>query len=113
MKVTKLVIDRETWGMKVLLSATDKKMCCLGFLAIACGAVPDEIQEECEPQDVPNVDWPAAFVQLRRRPFGNSALATSMMKVNDHGSWSWATKERRLITLFKKAGIKLSFKRAL
>ena len=109
MEIKKLVIDRETWGTECLLTP-DRQKCCLGFLALACGACPDEIDEEGQPKDVPNVDWPSAFIRRTRSgQIGDSKIAEKAMKINDHVSLTWTEKEKKLIQLFKRAGIQLSF----
>lgn len=114
MKVTKLVIDRATWGTDHLLNCHDSSMCCLGFLALKCGANPDEIEDATDPADVPNVDWPPAFIRIGRDAKGKevisiTSLTNSAININDSGTLKFETKEKRLIALFKKAGIKLSF----
>ena len=116
-KVDRLVIDRPTWGTGQLLDHNGNK-CCLGFLAIKCGADETEIDGEMSPANVPNINWPAAFTGVAtyknkkgvKRYLKNSELADKMMSINDDEEMKWADKERELIPLFKKAGIKLSFK---
>lgn len=92
-------------------------MCCLGHLAIKCGADESEILNETTPDRVPNINWPAAIIEVGRSPVNdkkkiikNSKLADRMIIVNDDAFLPWADKERKLIPLFKKANIKLSFK---
>lgn len=113
MKVKKLVIDRSTWGKDKLLN-NDGTMCCLGFLALECGAAPDEIELCPDIESVPNIDWPAAFISVVDLEWAtdhltNSELAVEAMDINDAGPNS-IIKEKRLIKIFKKAGITLSFK---
>lgn len=109
-KITTLVIDRDLWGTSHLLNY-DCSMCCLGFLAIKCGAVPSEIFDETYPESTPNIDWPAELIKVgSNKNIKNSALTLRMTEINDHRHMSLDEKEQRLISLFKKIGIKLSFK---
>jgi hypothetical protein len=117
-KVTTLVIDRAKWGTEYLLNS-EGTMCCLGFLALKCGADLTEIDEESSPKAVPNVDWPAELIKIGRNllrvgkfrdVIQNSELTMKMMEINDDSGLKWSDKEKKLIPLFKKAGIKLSFK---
>lgn len=117
MKITKLVIDRAKWGMGLLLRRNPNRsvdMCCLGFLALACGVNPDEIEFEQGPADVPNVDWPAAFLKRRSsrsdKELINSEITNSAINVNDSSEITWKEKELLLVPIFKEAGIKLSFR---
>lgn len=112
-KITTLVIDRAKWGTKFLLSSVDDdRMCCLGFLAIKCGADQTEIEDEGSPYETPNINWPAAFIRIghdfnHKKIIKDSNLCKRMMAINDSED---PNKERKLIILFKQAGIKLSFK---
>lgn len=82
----------------------------MGFLALKCGAAPDEIENCPDPESVPNVDWPAAFIKVDcDNKLINSELTTHAIDINDGPAHSKA-KERELIKIFKKAGITLSFK---
>lgn len=93
-------------------------MCCLGFLAIKCGACEDEILEEGSPEHVPNLNWPPALLKLKAadcecrdcKSVTDSALTDKIVNINDSETLSWAAKERKLIPLFAEVGIKLSFR---
>lgn len=49
----KLTIDRQTWIRgdirSALLRSKDNKMCCLGFLSLACGYTKEEIRDRVTP----------------------------------------------------------------
>ncbi len=114
MKITKLVIDRATWGQDCLLNI-DGTMCCLGFLALKCGAAPDQIERCTDPESAPNIDWPAAFISIdtddnEENILTNSNLAIKAMDINDSPKYSMSSREKKLIKLFKRANIALSFK---
>lgn len=112
MEITKLVIDRQRWGSGALLIDNSRYMCCLGFLAIACGATEDQIIGKFDPVTAPNVNWPAQFLAIKDADTGNiynSTTATKAISINDGPRENSTSKETRLITLFGSVGIELSF----
>lgn len=96
--ITELVIDRAKWGKGALLT-NEGKMCCLGFLSVACGyELPLDTSYPFNYWTDIDVKW--------RRPFGTLALRASTINDSDH---SWVDKETMLIKLFAEDNIKLSF----
>ncbi len=85
----------------------DRKRCCLGFFANACGLSDDQICDRSEPLYVPedlvrnfaSPDW------LNLDP----TLSVDMMIVNDDEGLSDEDREERLIVLFSKAGHEIIF----
>ncbi len=110
MKIENLTINRNKWGMHSLLNYSGK-MCCLGFLALACGAIPEEIEGELRPARAPNIDWPKEFmfIKLKSNELVDSSLAAKAMNINDDEKLTWDEKEERLKVVFRRAGIKLRF----
>lgn len=84
-KIMKLVIDRQIWlrgkGVRSDESGLliDGEKCCLGFLATACGATDQEINNKFSPQNVPHLKWVPGILN------GNitSVLCNKLMRVND------------------------------
>lgn len=116
MEIKTLVIDRARWGMGALLTEDGEAMCCLGFLAMACGATEAAIKGEGDPEGTPDIDWPSAFIRLARDedddPHAyprNSTVTNDAIEINDSTKLPWEEKESRLIELFFRAGIQLSF----
>jgi hypothetical protein len=108
MAIKELIIDRARWGQSALLNK-DGTMCCLGFLSKACG-VHDEVMLDVA---FPRFDWinkyniNKEFVFL----FPSLSLGDPEMaaKINDDNSISKSEKETKLIELFAKNNINLSF----
>ena len=100
----KLVIDRSRWlhgegaNASYLLRETDGKMCCLGFLALQCGAVEDDIRASREPSEV-SIEWPERL----------SEHATCLMIENDNIEDTDNEREAGLTTIFTKMGIEVEF----
>lgn len=93
-----LIIDRATWlqgepASSWLLRGHDGKQCCLGFLALVCGALPSDIINKGSPARVPHVNWPKALapidslhVELRGDIWNNTNLTSRLMGENDEPS---------------------------
>ena len=111
-----LTIDRSKWACKTnneareggsWLCDKDGFKCCLGFLAVGCGASRSDIVDAATPEDSPHaIRWPKEF---RTSLYANTALAGKAMSINDKEK-SNSRRESRLTKLFAKAGIKLRFK---
>ena len=122
----KLVIDRKRWlrGESALQSSLlrrkDKKMCCFGFLALACGAEESEILEKPNPSNVAKYKWakkdefkwtvkPSEFSDVS---FNISKSARLAMRLNDITNLSASPdflREIELTKIFSDEGIELEF----
>jgi hypothetical protein len=114
--VTSFTIDRKTWlqgegsDESYLFRSRDGKQCCLGFYMEAC-AVPR--------QKITSVMTPMGFrPELRTQVPGwlfnedhnnISDVCNSLMLVNDIEHENHSDKEERITSLFKKAGIEVTF----
>ncbi len=101
----KLVIQREKWGAGRLLRS-DGRMCCLGHLAVACGAKKADIKNKIL---LERSLTRFAYGHFKRDYIGGDiqSIATD---INDDIRMSIKEKEERLKILFKAHDIKLSFK---
>ncbi len=119
-KPLEVVIDRARWlrgegteneGTKnvigsCLLRTQDNKMCCLGFLALACGAQPQDISNVGTPDGTRGVNWPHGIVD----DFANTAMTHQLMKINDTATLTDTQREARLKRRFAAMGIKVLFR---
>jgi hypothetical protein len=91
----KFTVDRKRWlrgegSMKSrLLRKSDRKMCCLGFRALAKGATEEQILDRESPRDLTIDDKTGALADLceldeRGRPVDNNKVAQNLMGTNDH-----------------------------
>lgn len=112
----KLVIDRGTWyrgkgsdGSFLLLGSGPYAgcRCGLGELALACGARPEEIIDQCGPSDVPTIAWPDAFKPGPRST--DTPLVREITRVNDDEDMSDHARVERLLTLFWNGGVQIEF----
>lgn len=108
----KLVIDRAKWLRgetdlrSYLLREADGKMCCLGFLALACGAEVDDICSYSSPKDTHNVSWPDGLLgDMDCKQ--NTEVCGTLMNINDRVSDE--EREIRLTEEFKKLDIEVEF----
>ena len=104
MNIKKLRIDRARWGKERLLDSETGKMCCLGFMGIACGLSSKTITDKDMPSSLSGVAmsrYPKAFRN------GNSADIAAT--INDDRNISHALRESKLKKLFKENGIALTF----
>lgn len=136
----KLIIDRLTWlrgegeDQSYLYRATDKKMCCLGFYALACGLTIQDIDSQCTPLEVLRTyhkmiaDWllkdtPNKYSFPTRKAASDSC--TTLMTLNDfvieddslpakdEDAYSEVSseveREAKLIEEFAKHGVEVEF----
>ena len=112
----KVTIDRSKWlrgeeNKSYLLRATDGKMCCLGFLGLACGLTEDEIRDCIAPAKTRKYyKFPAEL--LRQTEDGlwvDSIFSDLLMDINDREGYSEEEREAELTQLFKLIGIELEF----
>lgn len=109
-KTIDLVIDRERWirgysTMPLLLRKDDGKMCCLGFLAKACGADDLQIQGITSPQHTKFIEWPTEILI----DGSNSLLTQFLMAINDDVSLLENDRESKIVDLMTKIGVTVTF----
>lgn len=114
----KLVIDRKKWGRGELfgmLLNDAGKMCCLGFLGLACGLPENVIRDVAMPANVfgksakrNNDKW----AKMINRGGGDDStrLAKSLAVINDNTNTSDKQKERKITQKFKTIGVDVKFK---
>lgn len=131
MTVDKIIIDRSKWGTGYLLrrdllalgpgelDPDEGKMCCLGFLARACGATDDEIRGMPMPNrelaNKYNINGVSTNL-LNNHPLDigqRIGLASDYWwdiasSIND-STLPESVKELRLTNLFREHGIELTF----
>ncbi len=110
-----LVIDRTQWcrGDGVhskLLTHIGERRCCLGFLAMTCGASREEILGRGSPQSIPTVKWPKRVIDSHGE---NTPWTDRAIEINDCEESTFqngpAQRERELIKHFRQIGYKLTF----
>ncbi len=116
----KLKIDRAKWhtgrygddnsegiGMVALLNP-EGFMCCLGFLGLACGYEPTELESQDEPQNLDDVEkWPEAIVDPETAH--DTDLSGSLMETNDDHDSSDEAREIRVTVLMAEGDIEVEF----
>ncbi len=112
-----LILDDATWyrgrGMSgSCLRHTDGQMCCLGFLALACGATSEDIELEAMPEDVPEIAWPAGLLETFGVAMSDSRIGRTIAEINDDSTIDDATRLERLAPLFERLGYRLEFTKA-
>lgn len=125
----KVVIDRSMWyrGLgdsgSALRRRSDGKMCCLGFVGIACGYTPEQISGMSTPDDVLNFGqghvrapaetskWPEALAAktMFDNGWGDTALTNSLITVNDSLTMGDDEREKRIGNLLASAGVEVEF----
>lgn len=110
----KLIIDRSRWyrGLgeerSALLRLSDGKMCCLGFVGLACGYTPGQIGGRGDPQDVTH-DLPSLWPKELLEYGNNSQLTADLVKVNDSPFMGDHEREEQIMQLLWKAGFDVEF----
>lgn len=112
--LNELVIDRRTWlrgGKKSSkLRNAEGEMCCLGFRALQCGYSPVIITNVTTPRGLlirTNIVM-SGFESLVANHW-DTEFAGRAMDINDDASLTALQREARLIELFAKNGIALTF----
>ena len=119
----KFTVSRKTWlrgteattlGKSYLLHPDNYKMCCLGFLARACGATDRDILRHHSPRstDVNVISWPEDIKPCVGSLSGmvcNSILTDSIMNVNDDDTLDDNQRETELKRLFAIGNIEIEF----
>ena len=128
----KLVINRKQWlhGTKYagvagvnasllhtswLRASSDKKQCCLGFLARAEGFLANEIEEKVSPQDLDS------FLVLKSKYLSklvdtngykettDNLLCEKLMQTNDKPGVKLSVREGRIKKLMREIGVAVKF----
>lgn len=114
----KFTVDRKTWirgesswddakatNESMLLNQKLGKMCCLGFLAKACGSNDSDIRNIGIPEAAPCVVWPPWVLFM-----GYNSLATEhLIKLNDDVDIGDDERERRIKEEFAAHGDEVEF----
>lgn len=118
----KFTVDRSKWLRRgvdgrgcefvdsVLLNSNGH-MCCLGFLAKACGANDKEILDVPCPSHAEGVAWPKGVLRTRdpRVPPADSVTCQDIMVVNDDMEHTDTDVETVLTQKFADLGIEVEF----
>lgn len=112
----KLTIDRQTWIRgdirSALLRSKDNKMCCLGFLSLACGYTKEEIRDRVTPFTMLSKDkYPPLQIQEDCKVGLKDLYLTftsGLMRIND-GNHTETERESQLKELFAKMDIDVEF----
>ncbi len=120
-------ISRATWYrghtsqgsyLRIPSGKFEGQMCCLGSIALQCGATPDQITAVTSPgmlaRTLADEKFPAGLRALIEQRSGdnlkdNTPLARDMMSTNDHPDLSGEQRERTLIAYAAKIGWTLTF----
>lgn len=115
----KVVIDRDKWARGKMDTAlllppggpNGGHMCCLGFLAIACGAsYEDMLVNVSSPMHVPEIAWPEAIAPILDDGWwSNPTIVRSLMSVNDDEDIDEQQREQTLADMFRVAGVEVEF----
>lgn len=120
----KFTIDRKKWYRgsnyysALLIGSNDGidrisedvgKMCCLGFLSLACGLSRAQIRNVYRVDQLKVRELPHNLAFLVKSKNESSAIAKQIMSANDRSSGTNRAREQRLTNLFAKAGITVEF----
>lgn len=103
----KFIIDRRTWlrgeGPSCLLRKGDKKMCCLGSIALQCGLSEEDILEKEAPKSLfRQAGQNELFSKLLNQEMrDNTLLCFDIMEINDNSFADDAEREEVLRDKFK------------
>lgn len=108
---TSFVVDRTRWfrgqgSDRSRLLLDDGQMCCVGFLAIACGATVDQISNE--PAMASQFgEWRQSTPELY--PLGLKIGQTDIYGINDDSTCADSDREILLKEQFNRLGIAVTF----
>jgi hypothetical protein len=113
----KLTIDRKRWlrgDRDSALLRPDGKMCCLGFLGLACGLTTADIYDIASPASVLNREKFPEFLfkpdaQSEAIYMFNSGIAKQLMNINDLLELTDSEREAQLRDIFDLHGIEVEF----
>lgn len=111
--IKSFTVDRARWGKNALKRRDNGKMCCLGFLSLACGVPEAKLcLEDGQERGFPDTGWPGypdfTLPDDDGEHIGSSSLEDRAASIND-GDLDDADKEAKLIELFAKHNIELTF----
>lgn len=114
-EIKKLVIDRSRWlrgeggHTSALLRSGDRKMCCLGFLGLACGVPPDRMEGWADPTTAPHPAWPT-WISDDGGVTQQDCVVNELVRLNDVEALPDAEREACLSRLFaEKGGVEVEF----
>jgi hypothetical protein len=102
----------EGWEVSRLLRKSDKKMCCVGFFALACGAKEKDILEK---SIITNLDEGSSVSYTKMPAFPDSLKSSnniefqSLYNVNDDKTYDNKMREIRIKNIFASFGVKVIF----
>jgi len=110
----KVRVDRQRWLRgdlnSFLLRESDKKMCCLGFAALAAGATKDEINGLTSPANIPTILPDLVTKDYDDSDYFDNKIADQLMLVNDTESiTNDSEREAKIIELGNEVGIQFEF----
>jgi hypothetical protein len=108
--ITAFEVDRARWGQGALLRKDDK-MCCLGFLSVACGVPTTALGSRSFPDSrwVAEYGVPRVFTGFTSYSSVDMSPTYRAAATNDSDNLSLAEKEAVLIKLFAEHNIILTF----
>lgn len=117
-KLIRVEISRAKWIRgedDSALLTYDKRMCCLGFAAIACGFAPAQIDGVFYPAGLackydPETDTQAKYLGALTYQGFDTKVAETLAAVNDDEHLSAREREKRIRELGKQAGFRFVFK---
>lgn len=109
-----LVIDRNSWdrgnGSYPSCMLRNGIMDCMGFLAKACGASNEDINNVTTPMFASNINWcPGVLIDSDKFGKDNSEITSKLIKINDDKSLSDPERENKLQKLFSVIDVNISF----
>lgn len=119
--MTKVVIDRRQWyrghtGDDSCLLREDRRMCCLGFAAVACGIQPEHLLNRGAPSDVQlPLEEMGKFSKLLdisvKLDWGHSdnKITDKLIETNDFPELPEQEREEGIIRLGANVGFEFSF----
>ena len=107
----KFVIKRSMWlrgevYSSYLLRASDSKMCCLGFLALASSDSEKYIRGIALPRSVPECNFPKGIL---KRNGEHTQVCDKLLDVNDESDMLEPARELKIAQLFKRIHIHVQF----
>lgn len=113
-EIKKLVIDRSRWlrgeggHTSALLRSVDRKMCCLGFLGLACGVPPDHMEGWADPSTASHPAWPL-WISDDGGVTQQDHVVNELVRLNDVEAIPDAEREACLARVFASHGVEVEF----
>lgn len=108
-----VVVRRSEWlrgkgaNVSCLLDPNTSKMCCLGFLAIEAGFGTNDIRNQKEPNDLPNLI--EGLTLADKNSVVCTAICTNLMVINDDIELEEKERESQIIAKGKEIGVNFEF----